>query len=219
MTHGKPAPKWTASDTLVITKIPANANKILDLFEHFKKYGRIQGIHSYGTTATIHYDSLESAKTAFESPEAYAGNRFVRYFYARKPDEADSKLSKAVNWVRVRSVLDEVSRDIASAYKDTVNLQSSMHRPQTPAVNGSISTDPNDALGGADNWADLLEGYQAQRDEQVQEAEALMAEREMADPARILEIDERLRTIQQQLTETSQSIAEIEAKIAELYPQ
>jgi chromosome segregation ATPase len=200
----------TPTDTITIAGIPANSNTILGLFKHFKKYGRIRGIYSFGTTATIQYDSLESAQRAFQSPYTYTGNCHLKCKYARRRQKAQSSLSQAVNWVKVRSVLNEVTRELASAQEETSTLQGSMHR----------SCDQPQALKQTEaNWNALLESYQTQRTEQIQEVEALVAERETAEPARILEIDEKLGEIEELLAETSDSIAHIEASIAELDAQ
>jgi chromosome segregation ATPase len=105
-----------------------------------------------------------------------------------------------VNWARVRSVLEEVRNELASAQKETIILQSSMHRPQTP-------------IHRVNSWELLLSDYKAQRDEQLQRADQLLNERDSAPAERIAQIDAQLQAIELQLNETNDSITSIEARI------
>jgi hypothetical protein len=186
--------KYTPTDTLEIVKIPANANKILSLFKHFKKYGRLRSIYSVGTSAFITYDTIEMATTAFESTEAYANNRFVRYFYCQKAAEKiSSKLSKTVNMEHIRQVLAEVQTEIESAEKERVQLQSEMSR----------NTRKQDMAG-------LLAEFKRGQEELTIEAGELIKERERVDESKIAKIDERLMELQKSLEEAEISIRDLE---------
>lgn len=99
------------SDTLLLKQVPANANNIPMLIKHFKKCGRIQSVWCSGTTAQITFEKEEDTKTAFESPEAYANNRFVKFWYHQGPERPNSKLSEIADMARIDAALDEVSRD------------------------------------------------------------------------------------------------------------
>ena len=112
------------SNVIFLSNIPPNKNDVIEVFKHFKHYGRIQSIWSEGTKATIVYETPEMAETAFKSPEAFVGNRFVRYFYHKNPEEAESSLSKIVDKDRVNAALKEAKEQIANAQKDTIMLQS-----------------------------------------------------------------------------------------------
>lgn len=128
MNHPKAKPRHQVSpvDTLYLSNIPANANNIMSLVKHFKKYGHIKSIWSVGTIAAISFDSVESCKRAYESPEAFANNRFVRYFYHKKPENAECKLSLAVNLDKVKATSDSVLKQMASEAKNTIYLQAKM---------------------------------------------------------------------------------------------
>ncbi|KAH0791041.1 RNA-binding protein 26-like [Histomonas meleagridis] len=112
------------SNVIFLSNIPPNKNDVHEVFKHFKHYGRIQSIWAEGTKATIVYETPEMAEAAFNSPEAFVGNRFVRYFYHKKPEEAESSLSKIVDKDRVNAALKEAKQQIANAQKDTIMLQS-----------------------------------------------------------------------------------------------
>jgi hypothetical protein len=186
------------SETLLIRRIPPNENTILKLFEHFKRYGRIQAIHSDGAqTALVTYATLEGAETAFRSPEAYAGNRLVQYRYPEDPSKVESRLSSVVPWPKVDQVLAQVSAEIANAEKETARLQDAMK--QTHAQ-------PLEPL----SLAAMLEEFKASRDALTAAAEQLLKQREEADEDHRRDIDAKLDLLAHQLIEVEDSIAQIE---------
>jgi hypothetical protein len=194
-------PNIHPSETLLLLRIPPNENTILKLFEHFKRYGRIQSIHSDGArTALITYASLESAEAAFKSAEAYAGNRLVQYRFPQDPAKVDSKLSSIVTWPKVNQALAQVSSEIASAQEHTARLQKDMkesHGPPRPPSGLSVAA--------------MLEAFKAHRDDLVGEADRLVQQREESDEAQWPEIDARLKALEEQFGEVEESIAQLEA--------
>jgi hypothetical protein len=187
-------PNIRPSETLLLLRIPPNENTILKLFKHFKRYGRIQSIHSDGgRTALITYASAESAEQAFRSAEAYAGNRLVQYRFPKDPEKVESKLSSIVTWPRVSAVLAQVSSEIASAQAQTARLQSEMKETHAHP-----------------DASRMLEEFRAHRDDLVAAAGRLIRQRDEGGEAEHPGIDERLNAIVEQLQVAEESIAQLE---------
>jgi hypothetical protein len=185
------------TDTLQLAKIPPNANKILALFKHFKKYGRIRSIWSGGKSACITYETVEMASVAFKSSEAFANNRLVRYFYCQKsPEKTRSKLSQAINMVKVNAVLEQVKTEIEDARKETQQLQDALTKTLK-----------------MENLAEMLREFKQHQDDLTIEAGALVTERDSADEARRAEIDEKLLAIRKDMEDGEVSIRDIQQMI------
>ena len=114
------------SDTLYLSNIPAKSCTIPELYRHFKEYGYIKSIWASGTTATITFKTVEEAVRAFNSPKAYANNRFVWYHYHNNPDKAESKLSHVVDKEYVSETVKEVLEAMEMTQRKTKEYQTSM---------------------------------------------------------------------------------------------
>lgn len=128
-------------ETLFITNIPPNSCTVPTLFQHFKNYGYIQSIYASGTCASITFNSIEEAKKAFYSPEAFVNNRFVRYFYHNNPSKALDKLSQVVDKNHVQSVLKQVNDDLEQQKRNTIELQNQLKSSQHLESSNNSQTD------------------------------------------------------------------------------
>lgn len=116
------------SNTLLLTKVPANANDVYTLFKHFKKHGRIKGIWCNNTTAMISFEKEEDAKKAFESPEAYANNRFVRFLYHQDEEHAETRLSSIADMTAVDNALEEIKNEVRAAEEKLAKASEDMEK-------------------------------------------------------------------------------------------
>ncbi|XP_065668942.1 RNA-binding protein 26 isoform X2 [Hydra vulgaris] len=70
---------------LEIRKIPANLNNIVKLSEHFQKFGVITKIQTPfdndQQAALLEFATYQQATSAYNSPEAILGNRFIKMFW------------------------------------------------------------------------------------------------------------------------------------------
>ena len=131
----KKAPK---SNALFLSNVPPIPNIVSKLFDHFKNYGYIKSIWASGGNATIVYDTVESCMKAFNSPEAFANNRFVRYHYHNHPQTAESSLSLYSNMEEIEKQVQEVIEKMNNDAEATLKLQSSISdaRAQQESVQG-----------------------------------------------------------------------------------
>jgi hypothetical protein len=195
-------PNIRPSETLLLLRIPPNENTILKLFKHFKRYGRIQAIHSDGArTALITYATQDAAETAFKSAEAYAGNRLVQYRYPKDPDKVETKLSSVVTWPRVNQVLAQVSREIESAQKATMKLIDDMKQTH--------SQPPSEKL----SLKEMLQEFKKHRDDIVADMTRLLKSRDEAAANQVPEIDGKLEVLGGQYTEVEESIRQLENEV------
>jgi hypothetical protein len=204
MTELRLPPDIHPSDTLLILRIPPPENTILKLLEHFKRYGRIQSIHSDGYhTALITFSTQQAAEIAFKSPEAYAGNRLVQYRFPKDPEKVESKLSSIVVWPKVNRILAEVASEIAAAHEETAKLQDEIkqtHAQQAPSAD-QISLQA------------VLEEFKASRIELIQTAEKLMKQQGQVGEEQWAEIEQKLDVLAAHLIEVEDSIAQIEEQL------
>lgn len=118
------------TNVLYLSNVPTSHNTVIKLFDHFKAYGHIQSIWASGTNATIAYESVESCIKAFNSPEAFANNRFVHYHYHVHPQTAESTLSLCSNMEDIEKEAQEVIKKIENESAETLKLQSSIFDSQ-----------------------------------------------------------------------------------------
>ena len=193
-------PNVTPSDTLLLKKVPTAANKVTKIFKHFKKYGRIKGIWCKGTEALVTFETNEAAKTAFESPEAYANNRFVRFLYPRDPEHAESKLSVFINKAAVSAVLEQVKKEI-----ETANEEASLLRDKMKSQRKQEESE-------VDLWA-LLKQAEAKREKIRAETDELQ-EKMLMSPDQADEYDKKCECLQREGEELDEAIASIKEMIA-----
>ena len=116
------------SNILYISKIPTQSNTIEKLFLHFKEYGRIRSIYSEGTHAVIAYETPEGAKIAYDSPEAYENNRFVKYRYHKNPKHAETDLYSVCDIPRIQAAIKEAKWQIEEAQKHTDDIVNKLNQ-------------------------------------------------------------------------------------------
>lgn len=187
----------TPSDTLLLRKVPPNANTVGKIFKHFKRFGRIKGIWCCGTEALITFEKDEDCRAAFESPEAYANNRFVRFLYPTDAEHAESKLSQFADLERVMAVVEEVRGEIAKAAKESIILRSNMQAQQ--------KQDQDDGMRA--QLEEMVRSCEARRDEFSKKLKQLKQELEAdpESPTLALEIEE----IEGQIKQCEETITEI----------
>ncbi|PRP82319.1 second mitotic wave missing-like [Planoprotostelium fungivorum] len=74
--------------TVVVLQIPDHLNTAEGLFNHFKQFGPIVQTKPRldGNKAYVQYENHADAIKALESPEAVLGNRFIKVFWAKRPE-------------------------------------------------------------------------------------------------------------------------------------
>jgi RNA recognition motif-containing protein len=116
----------TPSSTLYLSGIPANQNTIHSLLKFFKRYGHIQSISASGTRANVCFAADESARQAYENPEPFLNNRFIKIHYHRNPRASESNLEQWIDRDLVSARCEEVEQQIASKLREQDEIQSSM---------------------------------------------------------------------------------------------
>lgn len=179
MTHSGQKKQLVPNQTLYLSHVPAKDCNIPHLFQHFKSFGRILSIYAFGTCASITFSSTEEATEAFNSPAAYANNRFVRFFYHSHPHTAKDRLSLVVDKQHVSGVLKEVRDTIAQQQRKTIEIQSQL----------KYSTQNTEA-DGDDNSNNNLTDIEEQLQKSI---EALKAEELTASSERKAEIQKKCK--------------------------
>ncbi|KAL6077879.1 putative PRP38 family domain-containing protein [Balamuthia mandrillaris] len=88
-----------ATDTITVTRIPAESNNIETLNSHFKKFGTIVNIQiePHENKAHVQFTSHAEALKAFRSPEPVLSNRFIGV-YLRKEDSGDASSAASTSF-------------------------------------------------------------------------------------------------------------------------
>ncbi|SNX82151.1 uncharacterized protein MEPE_00857 [Melanopsichium pennsylvanicum] len=86
-----------SNTTLVIENVPADSLDLIKVNEYFKKFGTITNISidKPGSKALVSYSIPTEAKAAHESPDVIFGNRFVKVYFQRLDEAADSPSAPA----------------------------------------------------------------------------------------------------------------------------
>ena len=164
-------PNVTPGDTLLLRKVSAPANTVEKVFKHFKRFGRIHGIWCCGTEAMITFEKQEDCKAAFESPEAYANNRFVRFLYPEDADHAESKLSQFADLGRVMGIVEEVRAQMAEARQEANQLRSNMQVQQKQDTISELEEMVRDCEKQRDEFLALVKQLQKQLESSPDDAE------------------------------------------------
>jgi hypothetical protein len=124
-----PPPPTNPSRTLYISKIPPNQNTIPALIFFFKKYGHIDSVWAEGTNAVITFDSEESALAAYQDPDPFLNNRFIRIYFHKAPRKNESNLDQFINHTIVARQVSHVQQRIDAklreeeAFRETLREQ------------------------------------------------------------------------------------------------
>ena len=121
-----------SQNTIFISNIPPSQNNIPSLLRHFRKFGHIDAIWSYGSRASITFLHEESAKAAIECSEAYAQNRFININYHKDLDNGVANLALACDMDRVREQNAKVQSLLERERQATQFLQTQMKK----SING-----------------------------------------------------------------------------------
>jgi hypothetical protein len=189
----------TPSHTLYLSSVPANQNTIHALLKFFKKYGHIQSIWASGTHAAICFLSPESAKQAFEDPDPFLNNRFVKIYFHRQPRKSECNLEQYINRDLIDRKCTDVERQIASKLREQDEIQSSMleqRKTRVPMVPEALQT------------VGTVEQLKSRKSELVMEASRVITEQLTAgksDP----QLKERLTLLRRLIDETQTAINEI----------
>src|SRR5690606_27383941 len=78
--------------TIVIESIPEDKLNETDLREYFSKFGEIKKVttQSYRRLAIIEFETHDSARVAHASPEPIFNNRFIKVFWYKSSEHANS---------------------------------------------------------------------------------------------------------------------------------
>jgi hypothetical protein len=175
---------------LFLSNIPPVSNNIHTMLRHFKRFGIVDAICCAGPTATIMFNTMESAKAAIESPEAVARNRFIRFNYHYKPDTCKADLQKVVNMSLVRSETRKALANIKAETERTLKLKDQMRLER---------------INDIKKRKDLTE-LTNMLDSMVREAEKLMTNLQSVSPENRKDMDERLKGIKSLISEVEQRI-------------
>jgi RNA-binding protein 26 len=82
-------PNFKSQTTLLITNIPPDLNSIDKLNSHFKKFGTVVNLQVKfaANKAYVQYTTHAEAVRAMRAVDAVLGNRFIKVFWAHRPDE------------------------------------------------------------------------------------------------------------------------------------
>lgn len=101
-----------ATSVIHISHIPPRSNDVRSLLRYFQKYGRIVAIRCVGDSATIAFDSVESAQRARDDPNSFLRNRFIQVRF-HSSDASDADLMQYCDAARVSSIAHSANTEIA----------------------------------------------------------------------------------------------------------
>ena len=85
------------SQVLLIRNIPSKCNNIENVYQHFSKYGKIQGILCDEHFSQVLFQDVRAAEAAYESSEPFCDNRFIKISYSRGKMKSQVNLQSYVD--------------------------------------------------------------------------------------------------------------------------
>lgn len=114
------------SNVIHVLHIPPKYNDVHALLKYFKKYGSINSIYSNGTVATITYDSIESAIKAYNDPNSFLNNRFIKLRFQENQEVNESELLEFSDKERVSRFVQTVNNEIAEEINEVNRIRQSL---------------------------------------------------------------------------------------------
>jgi hypothetical protein len=119
-------PPSNPSRTIYISQIPANQNTIPSLILFFKKYGHIESTWAEGTNAVVTFESDESAMAAFQDPDPFLSNRFIRIYFHKSPHKSESNLEQFINRTIVARQVGEIRQQIEAKVREQEQFRTAL---------------------------------------------------------------------------------------------
>ena len=115
----------TVSDSRIIiaSNIPATRNAITSVFGYFKKYGHIRSLWVGGTEAIIEYDSPQSAQKAYDDPESFLNNRFIKIGFHHQNFHESTNLLQHCNEDMIENLSNSANERVKSIMENTENIK------------------------------------------------------------------------------------------------
>jgi hypothetical protein len=185
--------------TLYISKIPPNQNTIPALIFFFKKYGHIESASAEGTSAVVAFDSEESARAAFQDPNPFLNNRFIRIYFHKTPANNESNLDQFINRETVVRKVSEVQQQIDAKLREQEAFRLALREQTAQKI--------RERAGADQNKIETLEELKKQRTEYV-----LAASRLVSGPGSVGDANtkETLQALRRLIDETHELIQQLQ---------
>ena len=127
------------SQIIYISGIPKEYNTIPQLYKHFSQFGHIQSVWCSNEHASIIFESVEAARSAVQSPIAYAKNRFIEITFHQNPFRAYSDLRNVIDYQKVRKINSEVCTKIDNELTNSLIKRYRIYKEQKGNIDGEIA--------------------------------------------------------------------------------
>lgn len=112
------------SQVLLIRNIPSKFNNIENVYQHFSKYGKIQGILCDENFSQVLFQDIRAAEAAYESSEPFCDNRFIKISYSRGKMKSQVNLQsyvdkKAIGKIAAKAAIDVDKENSSHKEKET----------------------------------------------------------------------------------------------------